>query len=337
MMTSIETIYGNRILAKELNSIDKYVIVTDQVPWRLHQSHFSDNPVQVLMPNTLQKSALDEMIDSIPKGVEFVGLGGGAVLDATKYFAYLREKKPLLIPTITSTNAPFSDFISITNGKGLRYGFKKIGWPKRIVVDYDLIRKADPRFNRAGYGDLLFMLTTLNDWKVASSTGKGVPFDPILGKTMLNMINRALGSASEIGSNTSQGIELLMRLIEDSTKLMMDNLSQPINAGSEHLFAWNLEITTGRHFIHGEIVALGILISSWLQEKNHAELKQALDDAQVIYQPEQLGITWDEIKKALLTIEDYNKKVRQFHTIFGEVEWTSDRLNEIRDLFFVKV
>ncbi len=336
-MTGIETIYGDRILAKELDSIDKYVIVTDHVPWELHRSHFSDSPVQVLMPNTLQKSVLDEMIDSIPNEVEFVGLGGGAVLDAAKYFAFLRGRKPLLIPTITSTNAPFSDFISITNNEGLRYGFKKIGWPKRIVVDYDLIRKADPRFNRAGYGDLLFMQTTLNDWKLASSTGKGVPFDPMLGEAMLEMINLALKSASEIGTNTSQGIEILMRLIEDSTKLMMDHLSQPINAGSEHLFAWNLEITTGRHFIHGEVVALGILISSWLQKQNYAELKQALDEAQVIYQPEQLGITWDEVKRALITIKEYNKKVRQFHTIFDEIEWTSNRLDEIRELFFVKV
>lgn len=335
-MTQIKTFYGGGILASELNRIDKYVVVTDQVPWQLCQNYFSDRPIQVIMPDTLKKSVLDNIISTIPMGVEIVGLGGGAVLDAAKYFALLRKKTPLLVPTITSTNAPFSDFISITDQNGYRSGFKEVGWPKRIVVDYDLIRKADPRFNRAGYGDLLFMLPTLNDWRMASKAGKGVPFDPILEKTLTIMIDQAMESASEIGMITSQGIEILMKLIEDSTKLMMANLSKPINAGSEHLFAWNLEITTGRHFIHGEIVALGILISSWLQGKHFMELKQALDEAQVIYHPDQLGITWDEIKEALLTIEEYNQNVRGFHTIFEEIEWTPNRLDEIRDFIFAQ-
>lgn len=334
-MTHIETVYGDGILEDELNRIDTYIIVTDRVPWELHQNHFAGKPAQVIMPGTLEKAVLDEMISTIPEGMEIVGLGGGAVLDAAKYFAYLREKAPVLVPTITSTNAPFSDFISITNEKGTRFGFKKVGWPKRIVVDYELIRRADPRFNRAGYGDLLFMLPTLNDWRIAAKAGKGVPLDPALEETITSMMDRAIEPAPEIGSVTSQGIELLMKLTERSTALIMSNLSKPISAGSEHLFAWNLEVTTGRHFVHGEIVALGIIISSWLQEKKHyAELKQALDEAQVIYHPSQLGITWAEVKKTLLTIEEYNQSVRQFHTVFEEIEWTPNRLEEIRDLIF---
>lgn len=333
-MSNIETIYGDTILSSELNDVDKYIVITDKVPWRLCQDYFSSEPVDVIMLNTLDKATLDKLISMIPEEVEFVGLGGGTVLDAAKYFAYLRGKTPILVPTIISTNAPFSDFMSITNGKGFRTGFKKKGWPKRVIVDYKLIGQAEPRFNRAGYGDLLFMQTTLNDWKLASATGKDVSFDPDIEKIMNDMIEESIESASVIGEMGPEGIERLTKLIEDSTTLMMKNLSIPINAGSEHLFAWNLEVTTGKHFIHGEIVALGILISSYLHRKHYNTLKTALDEAKVIYDPEQLGISWDEIKQTLLTIQQYNREVRQFHTIFDEIEWTPKKLNEIRDLIF---
>lgn len=334
MMKHIQTIYGDEILKDELKKIANYVLITNPVPWQLHQSYFLDNPVKVIMPDTLDRAELDNMITDIPNRVEFIGLGGGAVLDATKYFALIREKEPILIPTITSTDAPFSDFISVTNEKGFRTGFKKVGWTKHIIVDYALIRKADPRFNRAGYGDLLCMISTLDDWRMASKAGKGVPLDPAMEETILSIMERAIDSASIIGSMNSEGIEILMKLTEKKTELIMSNLDKPISAGSEHLFAWNLDVTTGRHFIHGEIVALGILISSYLHNKHFHDLKHALDEAQVRYQPERLDISWDEIINTLLSIEEYNRNIRQFHTIFEEIEWTPGRLNEIKEVVF---
>jgi glycerol-1-phosphate dehydrogenase [NAD(P)+] len=332
-VTQIETIYGDEILEGELNRLERYVVITDKIPWQLYQSRFSHKPVQIMMPETLEQSDLDEMVSTIPEGLEFVGLGGGSVIDAAKYFAYLRGKTPVLVPTITSSNAQFSDYISVRR-QGRPFGMKKEGWPKRIIVDYELIRKADSRLNRAGYGDLLFMQTTLNDWRIAAGAGKADPVDPVLDEAITNMMRQAMESAAEIGSLSQRGIEMLMKLFEESTQLVMSNLSKPINAGAEHLFAWNLEGITGRHFSHGEIVSLGIVISSYLQKSHAAELKQALDKAQVIYYPERLGIDWNEIKETLLTVEEYNKKVRKFHTVFEEVEWTPRLFKEIQEWIY---
>lgn len=332
-MAHIETIYGNGILEKELNGLEEYIIITAQIPWQLHRKYFSNKSIRVIMPETLEQSALDKIASTIPGGVEIVGLGGGAVIDAAKYFAYLKNKAPLLIPTITSSNAPFSDFISVRKGGG-PFGFKKDGWPKKIIVDYELIRKADPRLNRAGYGDLLFMQTTLNDWRIAAASGKGVPLDPEVEENMVKMIEHAIENAEEFGLVTDQGIKKLMELTEKSTSLVMSNLSKPISAGAEHLFAWNLEIQTGRHFIHGEIVSLGIVIASFLQKNDHTKLKQALDKAQVIYLPDQLGIDWNEVEECLLTVKSYNRKVRRFHTVFEDVEWTPKLFKDIKEWIY---
>jgi glycerol dehydrogenase-like iron-containing ADH family enzyme len=86
--------------------------------------------------------------------------------------------------------------------------------------------------------------------------------------------------------------------------------------------------------IHGETVALGIIISSFLQKSHADELRKALNEANVLYHPEQIGISWEEIKQTLLTVVEYNRNVRKFHTIFDEVEWDSRLLNEIRDYIY---
>src|SRR5690606_10720700 len=116
---------------------------------------------------------------------------------------------------------------------------------------------------------------------------------------------RALANAPEIGAVSSKGLETLMRHIEESTLFMMDNLNKPVSAGSEHLFAWTHEKLIGKSLIHGEMVSLGILISSYLQKSNHAELKKALDEGKVIYKPDEIGLPWEEIEQTLLGIPEY--------------------------------
>lgn len=332
-MTRNETIYGEGILAAEIWELGNYLVVTDETPWRLYEERFPRPPTHVLTPDTLEQSKLDKIISAIPQGTRIVGLGGGLVIDAAKYFAYLLGETPLLVPTITSSNAPFSDFISIRRG-GNPFGFKKDSLPKRIIVDYDLIQMADPRLNRAGYGDVLCLQTTLNDWRIMAAADTTKSVDPAVEEHITRLVQSAMDNAKEIGSVSQLGIETLMRLLEESTELIMSNPSKPISAGGEHLFAWNLEHVTGRHFAHGEIVALGIVICSHLQAVCRDELRGALDSARVGYHPEWLEIEWSEIEETLLTVGDYNRKMRKFNTIFDEVDWTPESLSEVREAIY---
>ncbi len=116
----------------------------------------------------------------------------------------------------------------------------------------------------------------------------------------------------------------------------MANPSMPISAGSEHLFTWNLEGVTGKHVIHGEAVALGILICSHLQKRDHRELREAIETACIIYHPEEMGIEWHEVEETLLSVNDYNWRVRKFNTVFDEVMWTPHLFEELRELIYVQ-
>ncbi len=55
---------------------------------------------------------------------------------------------------------------------GSAFGFKIASYPKQLVIDYDILSLSDQRLNRAGYGDLLYMQTTLNDWLIGAKKRK---------------------------------------------------------------------------------------------------------------------------------------------------------------------
>lgn len=326
-----EAVYGEDIVPDELHRLGDCVVITSQTPWALHADRFPRKPLAVVMPGTLERSELDEMSNDVPRGARIVGLGGGSVIDAAKYFALLQGEIPVLIPSVASSNGPFSDWISVRQD-GRPAGFREPGLPKRVIVDYALIQTAHVRANRAGYGDLLPLQTTLNDWRISATASRADPPDPEIEASAMALMRQAMASAREIGSLSRRGIEMLMRLTEASTVLMTTHSSHPLNAGSEHLFAWTLESITRRHFLHGEIVALGIVISSYVQGRDHEPLTRALNEARVTYQPDRLGLEWSEIERTLLGIAQYNREVRHYRTVYDEIEWTPSLLRKVREV-----
>jgi glycerol-1-phosphate dehydrogenase [NAD(P)+] len=344
MVKHIEVVYGKSIMAEDIKLLENYVVFTMDPAWELCKPFFSNYPPKAVIEiDTLDQERLDDMYAQLSTtvlsdGVRIVGVGGGTVLDAAKYFAYLQNTIPLLIPSITSTNTPFSDFISIRKNGG-PFGFKVDGYPKRVIVDYDLIRLANPRYNRAGFGDLLYMQTTLNDWKLMHERGIGAAIDNGLESEIMEIMDLTMKHAVEIGSMTETGIRILMENTYRSSLMIMENLSMPIGAGSEHLFAWTMDLLADMPLVHGEIVSLGIVISSYLQsdylsDSRFLELRKALDEAKVVYHPDEIGIKWNDIEKALLSVEEYNRRVRNFHTVFELTEWTPEVLRRVKDYVY---
>lgn len=344
LATHVEIVYGKSIVAEHVSRLGDYIVFTTEPAWKLSESFFRLNPPSAVIEiNTLDQDKLDEIYKELSStilnaGKRIVGIGGGTVLDAAKYFAYRQSTVPLLIPSITSTNTPFSDYISIRRNGG-PFGFKVDGYPKKVVVDYDVIRLADPRLNRAGFGDLLYMQTTLNDWRLMHASGIGAELDASVEASIVEIMESTMKHAVDIGSITETGVRVLMDNTYRSTALYMDNLSMPIGAGSEHLFAWTMDLQVDKSLVHGEIVSLGIVISSFLQSEHlpdsrFLELRKALENAQVIYRPEQIGITWNDIEKALLSVNEYNRRVRHFHSVFELTEWTPELLNRVKEYVY---
>ncbi|CAM3826318.1 iron-containing alcohol dehydrogenase [Cohnella lubricantis] len=344
LVNHIETSYGRSILARELEKIGEYIVLTMEPAWTLGEPFFrSSPPAAVVNIDSLDQDKLDALYErlsagTLREGVRVVGAGGGTVLDAAKYMAYLHGSVPVIIPSITSTNAPFSDYISIRRDGG-PFGFKVDGYPKKVIVDPELIALAEPRFNRAGYGDLLYMQTALQDWELAHSRGVGEPPDPKIAGEIGALIQESIRDAAEIGAMSENGICKLMAYTQRSTELVTANSSMPIGAGAEHLFAWNMDLLCDRPLIHGEVVSLGIVIASYLQadylqDSRWRELRSALDGAHVRYRPDELGVSWEDIEQALLTVEAYNQRVRGYHTVFEHIAWTPTLLERLKEYVY---
>ena len=329
-MKHIDSVYGDDVLAAAILSEEPYISIVDPIAWDLCKDRLPYPPALVIEPQSLERDALDALARALPLQTRLVGVGGGLVIDATKYLA-LRESEyltPVLVPSISSSSAPFSDAITVRKD-GVPVGMVRPGMPKRIIVDYKLISAASPRLNRAGYADLLAQSTALADWRLGAELGV-LEMDQHIFDRMQALMEKAFDIAADVATGSQDGILTLMRLFEKSSALAAEKPSLPAGAGSEHLLAWHLEGTTGRHFIHGEIVALGIVVTDYLQSGNRSRLRDALDLAHVVYRLSDLEITWEQLADALLSVSDYNQSVRHYCSIFDRTTWTPAMLEEVR-------
>ena len=113
--------------------------------------------------DTVQIEDLITMAFSVDaKAQVIIGIGGGKVIDAAKYTAYLRKLPFFSVPTSSSSDGFSSASVSLlVDGKRttvparMAYG---------IIVDTEVIKTAPDKFLYSGIGDLVAKITALYDW-----------------------------------------------------------------------------------------------------------------------------------------------------------------------------
>ena len=88
--------------------------------------------------------------------------------------------------------------------------------------------------------------------------------------------------------------------------------------GVEHFFFYNLEKRTGRHFIHGQPVGLGIVLGSVMHGVGADEMVAALARAGVDIRPEAMGVTWEDAEAAMRTLGTFVREAGLWHSIADE-------------------
>ena len=101
------------------------------------------------------------------------GIGGGKVIDVTKFAAHMAGIPMVAVATNLAHDGIASPVSSLEHesGKG-SYG---VAMPVAVVVDLDRVRQAPDPMGRAGIGDVISNLSAMADWELAAAdTGEHV-------------------------------------------------------------------------------------------------------------------------------------------------------------------
>ncbi len=236
---------------------------------------------EIIFQYTQEKKELEKI--KVKESV-IIGVGGGRTIDNAKYIAYCNNKPWISFPTILSHDGIASSRAAIQDSRA-KVSFNVYG-PKAIVVDIDIIERAPYRFMAAGAADAISNITAVEDWRLGKERGE--EFNTVSAELALIASKAVMRHAKEIANLSAHGIEVLTwSLICSGMSMVLAGSSRPASV-SEHNFSHALEALNSP-MLHGEQVAIGTLIASYLQNKDWKRIKNILSILK-------LPLTFEEIK-----------------------------------------
>lgn len=337
--SAFATVFG-RGLVGEIPAIARppYLVVTMADLWpRFGGPLAGPRLAGPLLVTTIDGDDLEQIVPDLPACGSVVGLGGGQAIDVAKYVAWMRNVPLFQVPTATSVDAPFG------HRSGLRYGghVKYVGFavPEAVYVDFDVIASAPPQANRGGIGEILCFHTARADWRLARERGRTEPqwpYDERLVAEAAAVVAGVVPLVDEIRSGTDAGIRGLMTAMRWAGNAFHAAgwNPRPIE-GVEHFFFYALEHRTGRKFIHGQPVCLGVIVGCLLHgdhpgEPTAEEMTALIHRAGVDVRPEAMGVDWTDVEATLLGLGDFVRTAGLWYGIAHEATITPAFVADLR-------
>ena len=239
---------------------------------------FQKENINVLEYKELDSIKIENIIDlafSIDSKAQIiVGIGGGKVIDAAKYAAYLRKLPFISVPTSASSDGFSSASASLL-----------------------VIKSAPEKFLYSGIGDLVSKITALYDWVFEDEHGYAVlnDFAMMIAKKAVNSFVRTPFESIKD--------DLFLRELLDS--LAMSGIANEIAgnsspaSGSEHLISHALDKTLEHPQLHGIQVGIATYIMSKVQDHRYIRVNKIFEDT---------GF-WDYVSTLGLKREDYARAI----------------------------
>lgn len=190
-----------------------------------------------------------------------VGIGGGRVLDVTK-FAAARLGLPMVSVATNLAHDGIGSPVSILDNDAGR-GSYGVPAPLAVIVDLDVVRRAPPRSVRAGVGEALSNLSAVRDWQLAHAER---------GETVDGLALMLARSAGESVLHHPDGLAsdaflatLAESLVLSGLAMVVAGTSRPCS-GACHEISHAMDLRApGRGAYHGEQVGLGAAFATWLR------------------------------------------------------------------------
>jgi glycerol-1-phosphate dehydrogenase [NAD(P)+] len=311
--------YGHEIV-EEIGAMIPipFAVTTMPEPWAAVAPRLGRASASVIEVTSMDESVVSELERSVKPVKAVLGVGGGAAMDMAKYLCWKRGVPLYLIPTIASVDAAVTSSIAVRVDGKVRYVGK--AEPVLVGVDFPVVRGAPAGLNRAGVGDILSIHTALWDWKRSSERGKD-PYSEEMAAAASAMLRRMEEKIADLRDVSEDGVRLLFDLYNEENDLCEQWGNSRPEEGSEHFFAYNVEYLTGQHFVHGELVCLGVYVLSHIQDNRPEWVHNFINAVGVRYRLSELDISKETFREALLTIKDFAEKERFFYTVINETNF----------------
>jgi len=237
-----------------------------------------------------------------------LGIGGGKNIDVAKAVSFNLKKPWISIPTIPSHDGMASNRAVISKGKK-RYPLVTIS-PLAVIADLKILSEAPTRFFSAGCGDAISKTTSILDWQLARDE-RGEPYYSYPADLASSSAELIINISKDYKDNYESSVKLLMKaLINCGIAMTMAKSSRPCS-GSEHMF-WNAidRLFPENKALHGEKVALGTYIMSYLHGIDYKRIKNALIDYNLPLTSRKINIPSKILVKALSISHEIRSDMR---------------------------
>jgi glycerol dehydrogenase-like iron-containing ADH family enzyme len=207
---------------------------------------------------SLRKAAKEHKADVI------IGVGGGKALDTAKLVAQQLQLPVVTIPTSAATCAAWSALSNVYSEDGaFLYDVGLSRCPDLLILDYDLIKTAPQRTLVAGIGD------AIAKWYEASVSSGHLQDTLIIAAVQQARILRDILLQKSAAALKEPGSEVWREVVDASVLLagVVGGLGgAQCRTVAAHAVHNGLTHISGHGSIHGEKVALGILVQLRLEE-----------------------------------------------------------------------
>ncbi len=326
------TIFGRGLLDEFKHFVNPpFLVVTMADLWPIFGHHFEGAECRPYFCRSIEQEDLNREAAGLGEVCAIVGLGGGQALDVAKYFAWRRNLPLFQAPTALSVNAVYGQRSGVREGGKVVYR----GWavPQAIYIDYEVLAACPPALNWSGIGDVLCFHTGVLDWRYAEREGKIEAkwrYDDGLANQSLAKVRSIVENVDNIRAMNDRGIEALVDGLKWGTSYHGAGWCPRHIEGTDHFLFYTLEKLTGKKFLHGQPVGLGVIVGSMLHEDGSDEMLDTIAGIGLDIRPEAMGLTWDELKEGLRTMRAYVSEVGLWHSIAHDAPITDGFISDLK-------